>query len=623
MNRGDSVEEKLKVLTILLENKNLNQRNLSKLVNFSLGKVNNILKDCLENELIENNLYNKDGKYIVTKKGEELLRRNIREIKERKLTINEEANYKISNAVILAAGKRNEFDIPIGALKVDEETVIERTIRILKENGVENIFIVVGYKYQCIQALYNNDDSIKFLKNERYQWTGTMYSLSLVKEYIDDDFLLIEGDLIYEKRAINRLVDTNKRDCIIITNESGSGDEAFVHIKNNLLFKMSKDIHQFNKIDGEMIGISKISYKLFKMMMEEYIENINPYLNYEYIMLDVARDYKVYCEKIDDLAWGEIDTIKQYEYSINELIPKIKRREYYMEIQKIKEIIVNYLNVTEENISNITLAGGMTNKNYRVSIGAQEYILRIPGLGTESMISRKNEMVNSNLSSDLGLNVDVLAFDEEKGIKISKFIVDAETLNPTTAKKEENMKKVASSLRTLHNSKIEMKNTFNVFEEIIKYENILDKIEGKYYEDYNEVRVKVMSLQNIMKDYGAKLTPAHNDTVPENFVKDKEGKMYLIDWEYSGLNDPMWDVAAHSLECSFNKEEEELFLSYYFNGEVTEEDRIRILINKICQDFLWAVWTLIKEHKGDDFGTYGIDRYNRAKTNIEELFNLI
>jgi thiamine kinase-like enzyme len=87
------------------------------------------------------------------------------------------------------------------------------------------------------------------------------------------------------------------------------------------------------------------------------------------------------------------------------------------------------------------------------------------------------------------------------------------------------------------------------------------------------------------------------------------------------MNDPMWDLAAHSLECSFSEDDEELFLSLYF-GTMPEEKYIkRILIHKICQDFLWSIWTNIKEAKGDDFGTYGIDRYNRAKRNLEKIFN--
>ena len=119
-----------------------------------------------------------------------------------------------------------------------------------------------------------------------------------------------------------------------------------------------------------------------------------------------------------------------------------------------------------------------------------------------------------------------------------------------------------------------------------------------------------------MNELDVKLVPCHNDMVAENFIKSGE-KIYLIDWEYGGMNDPMWDLAAYSLENELSEDQEELFLKLYFKGNVEEKYKKRILINKIYQDFLWSTWTNIKEAKGDDFGTYGIDRYNRAKKNLK------
>ena len=184
------------------------------------------------------------------------------------------------------------------------------------------------------------------------------------------------------------------------------------------------------------------------------------------------------------------------------------------------------------------------------------------------------------------------------------------------------MDKTTSILRKLHNSNIEFKNTFNVFDEIIKYENLLKEINGKKYDDYDTVRDAVMNLKYELNILGEDLKPCHNDTVPDNFIKGKDNTFYLIDWEYSGSNDPMWDLAAHIIECDFNEDEEELFLSKYF--ETSNIDLVnlkKILIYKICQDFLWSIWTIVKEAKGDNFGTYGIDRYNRAIKNISKLQN--
>ena len=185
------------------------------------------------------------------------------------------------------------------------------------------------------------------------------------------------------------------------------------------------------------------------------------------------------------------------------------------------------------------------------------------------------------------------------------------------------MKLVSQIIKQLHESSIVFENEFNVFEEIELYEDIINQLNGKFFDDYIIVKEKVMNLKALIKEYGARYVPSHNDTLPDNFVKDTNGRLYLIDWEYSGINEEMWDLAAHTLEAEFSEEEEREFLRYYFGREATREERVRLLINKICQDFLWAIWTLIKEAEGEDFGTYGIDRYNRAKINLNNLFNIL
>ncbi|MGN2336998.1 NTP transferase domain-containing protein [Clostridium cagae] len=614
------LEDRLEILKILNNNFNINQRELSKRTNISLGKVNSILKDFTIDGTIERVINNRGILYRVTEKGMKILEENLASAKNTRLKIHEEDNKSVKEAVILAAGRARDFGRPVGMLEIEDFKLIDRTLNILKENGINKITIITGYESVCYEEYFKNNKNINLVKSDKYKWTGTMYSLSLAREYVKDDFLLIENDLIFEKRAIKELIESNSRDCILLTNESGSGDEAFVEIRNNHLFKMSKDIHQFNRIDGEMIGITKVSHKLYQMMLEEFKDNINPYLNYEYVLLDVARDYNIGFVKIDDLAWGDADTKKEYENILNHLYPTIRRRELNYEINTVKTIVREAMKVSEDEISEVVAAGGMTNKNYRICVKGKRYILRVAGIGTESMISRKNEMFNSSIASEREYNVETPYFNVETGIKISTFIENAETLTPRSVKKEENLKQVTRILRDLHeDNEFPMKNEFNVFRELEKYEDILKTADGEFFDDYDEVRERFMKLEEVLKDCDRVFVPSHNDLVSENLVKDTEGRIYLIDWEYSGINDDMWDLAALSLENNFSEDDTELMFRLYFNGEVDENSRKRLLIHQISQDLLWAVWTLIKENEGDDFGTYGIDRYNRGKENLNKL----
>lgn len=615
------LEDRLEVLKTLNENFNINQRELAKRTNMSLGKINAVLKEFTEDGFIDRIVNNRGTLYKVTEKGMKFLEENIASAKNTRLKLHEEEKKIVKEAVILAAGRAEEFGKPVGMLEIQDFKLIDRTINILKENGINKITIVTGYKSEYYEEYFKDSKNITLVKSDTYKWTGTMHSLSLAKDYVKDDFLLIENDLIFEGRAIKELAESENHDCILFTNESGSGDEAFVEIRDNHLFKMSKDIHQFNKIDGEMIGLTKISYKLYQMMLEEFKGNVNPYLNYEYVLLDVARNYNIGFVKIDDLAWGDADTKKEYDKIVNHLYPTIRRRELSYEINNIKSIVREALKVKDEDITEVTPAGGMTNKNYRICVKDARYILRVAGTGTEQMINRNTEMFNSAIASEKGYNVEVPYFNLETGVKISKFIENAETLTHRSVKKEENLKQVTAILRSLHESKdFHMDNEFNVFRELEKYEDILRGDGGDFFDDYDEVRERVMALEEELKECGRVFVPSHNDLVSENLVKNTEGRIYLIDWEYSGINDDMWDLAALSLENEFSEDDIELMFRLYFNGkEADYNSRRRLLIHQICQDTLWAVWTLIKEAEGDDFGTYGIDRYNRAKEYLKRL----
>ena len=175
----------------------------------------------------------------------------------------------------------------------------------------------------------------------------------------------------------------------------------------------------------------------------------------------------------------------------------------------------------------------------------------------------------------------------------------------------------------MHQSGLDFDNRFDVFEEIAKYESFVDEVGADYFDGYQATRQEVFQLQEDLADLPVQIVPCHIDTVPENFVKGGDGKSYLIDWEYSGMNDLAWDLAAHSLECGFSQEQEDRFLSLYCQDQgVPDSLKTKLLIYQICQDFLWSVWTIFKESRGDDFGDYGIERYRRAQANLARYHDL-
>ena len=272
----------------------------------------------------------------------------------------------------------------------------------------------------------------------------------------------------------------------------------------------------------------------------------------------------------------------------------------------IKEKISSLLSQEEEVLS-VEQLGGMTNQNYLVKTTNKQYIVKFFGKGTEKLINRQDEKYNLELLKDLDLDVKNYLFDIEAGIKVNEYIESAITLDSTTIKTK--FDKIAPILQTIHASGKELRGEFAPFEEIKKYESLIE--EKIPYANYEAVRKEVFSLEKRLADLGVDRKSCHIDLVPENFIESPQGRLYLIDWEYSSMNDPMWDLAALFLESEFTRQEEEAFLSHY-ESEQTPVSREKIAIYKILQDAIWSLWTVYKEEQGADFGDYGVSRYQRA-----------
>ena len=272
----------------------------------------------------------------------------------------------------------------------------------------------------------------------------------------------------------------------------------------------------------------------------------------------------------------------------------------------IKEKISSLLSQEEEVLS-VEQLGGMTNQNYLAITTNKQYIVKFFGKGTEKLINRQDEKYNLELLKDLDLDVKNYLFDIEAGIKVNEYIESAITLDSTTIKTK--FDKIAPILQTIHASGKELRGEFAPFEEIKKYESLIE--EKIPYANYETVREEVFSLEKRLADLGVDRKSCHIDLVPENFIESPQGRLYLIDWEYSSMNDPMWDLAALFLESEFTRQEEEAFLSHY-DSEQTPVSREKIAIYKILQDVIWSLWTVYKEEQGADFGDYGVSRYQRA-----------
>ena len=526
----------------------------------------------------------------------------------------------ISTAVILAARQERDSEIPYPLMPFDgENNLIDRTISILRDLNYTNIVIVAGYRSELFDK-YKSED-VTVLVNKDYEFTGSMASLSLAKDYVKEDFLLLEGDTFYERMVLEQLTAVQHPICFSVTEETGSGDECYVELKAGFVKKLTKDRHRVCRIEGEMIGATKISRQAYKAMVSLYSDSTNPLLSYEYLLMDVTEVLDRPYISFKNLIWGDVDSQDDFKHLKNVIYRKLCRKENPFDKENLLMHLSEVFPGEDVSKAEVVQIGGMSNKNFRIDLNGKSYVLRVPGNGSDGMVDRAFEEFNSLEGSKLGINPPVRYFNAKTGIKLVDYVEEAETLNAATIQRHENMKKIASIYHNLHYSHVRLKNEFNIFREIEKYDMLLEKAGATMYDGWEEVREQVMSLETRLNNLGVDLHPCHNDAVPENFLKAKDGTIYLIDWEYSGMNDPMADFAALFLESEFSTENQDYVLTQYFNGSIPENAYEKILCYQILWDYLWAQWTVIKEAKGDDFGTYGNDRYQRAISQLKTLNN--
>ena len=524
----------------------------------------------------------------------------------------------MNTAVILAARKEKDSEIPYPLIRYnDSECLLDRTLEILRECNYTKIIIVAGYRFELFDSYRSND--VELIQNKNYEFTSSMGSLALCDGLIDDDFLLVEGDTFFERTLVHRLSEINSGNCLSMTEESGSGDECYIETQRGFVTKITKDRHRVCRFEGEMIGVSRIDHDTFVKILDKWKRSSNPYLNYEYLLMDVTEPLDRPVEYFKNLIWGDVDCREDFKKLSNSISRALQRKENPFDEDNLRQYL--RLVFPDKNVSDATIErmGGMSNKNFMVDLGDRRYVLRVPGNGSDGMVERSNEEFNAIEAYKMGINPEIRYFNPVTGIKLTDYIEDAETLNEATIQRHDNMLKIAAIYRTLHNSHIRLKNEFNIFREIVKYDELIRKADAAMYDGWEELRPMVMRLEDYLNALGVDLKPCHNDALYENFIKDPNGKIYLIDWEYSGMNDPMADFAALFIEAGFSRENEDYILEQYFEGDVPDNARKKILCYEILWDYLWSQWTVIKEKKGDDFGTYGHDRFNRARNNIKRL----
>ncbi len=259
--------------------------------------------------------------------------------------------------------------------------------------------------------------------------------------------------------------------------------------------------------------------------------------------------------------------------------------------------------------------GGLTNRNYLLGTPKGRFVLRIPGEGTSEYISRKNEAHAARVTSDIGVNAPLIFFDETDGVQLAGFIEGAQTMNVERFKDLGSVRRSAEALRRVHDCGRPFLNRFELFQMIDEYLGILEKKSAPLPDGYHDVKREAESVRRALGVRPLPLTACHCDPLAENFL-DTGKVVHVIDWEYAGNNDPMWDLGDVSVEAAFGPDQDEVLLEAYFGGKVPTTDRGRMVLYKAMCDLLWTLWGIIQHvnrNPADDFWAYAVNRFERCK----------
>lgn len=559
----------------------LTQRELCRLTGLSLGKINEVTGELREAELLTPEL-------ALTRNGMEALE-----------------PYRVRNAVIMAAGMSTRFaplsyEKPKALLRVRGEILIEREIRQLQEAGIRNITLVVGYMKE--KLFYLEDKfGVKIVVNGDYSRYNNPSSLMLVTELLDNTYVC-SSDNYFTENVFEPYV---YRAYYAAVYAPGKTDEYCMTVNR-------KDRITAVSVGGEaawfMIGhvyfSREFSRAFVRILKDEYDRPPTKTQLWEDLLIRHLGELEMYIRRYDASAVKEFDSLDELRDFDPNYIANADSK-VFRNIEKV-------LRCRDEDITDIhPIKTGLTNTSFEFSCGGGKYVYRHPGVGTEAYINRKSEACSMQAAKELGLDDTFLYIDPAEGWKVSRFIENAKTLD---YHRKDEVDTALKMIRTLHRSGRRTPYRFDIWAEIARFERRLKKCGRNDFEDMEAMGRDIAELHCDTDADGVAPCLCHCDCYDPNFLIDGNGKMYLIDWEYSGMADPACDLGTF-LACSdYDMAQADDVIARYLEHEPSPEELRHFLAYAAALSFYWFVWAIYQDSVGKSVGEYLYVWYRYTKS---------
>lgn len=522
------------------------------------------------------------------------------------------------NAIILAAGKSNRFapftyEKPKGLFRVKGEILVERQIEQLREAGVEDICIVVGYmkeKFFYLEDKYG----VKLIINNTFASKGNIVSLYAAREYLGNTFICC-ADHYYPE---NPFMDDNKDNV----------SYRLCSYKMGKFREFEVDCSDAGVITGSYIGghdayamvgqayFNEGFSKTFRMLLEREIDDFGvASMFWEEFYAKHEKQLTLYCKKVNDSAVLEFDSVNDLRRFDSEFLMNVD--------SEIVTNICKVLGCKPKEINDINvIQAGLTNVSFCFTVNGAKYVYRHPGGTSGNIVNRKSEVYTQTKAKEIGADKTLIYIDEE-GWKISHFVENI--MECDFEKYPDQLDKAMEYLRAVHEVEVsenaEVKH-YDLVSEALRLMKLACATKGNLFVEFADIINKVTKLGEYVKEdmdkYGMKYTLCHNDVYEPNFLATSDGGFYLIDWEFGGINDPASDICGMLCRYYYTDEQIEFYLKKFFGRELTyEEHRHYIAFIPIC-GFYFFCWSLYKGSAGEEDGFFFLQCYRTCNRFLDK-----
>lgn len=467
------------------------------------------------------------------------------------------------------------YDNPLSLIKIKDEIIIERLINQLLIKGIKDITIVTGYladRYKYLEKKFN----VKLLFNQAFEESRNITSLMTAQNFLNNTYII----------------------------------NSDIYLKDNI-FKSHEEKSWLYFENKQPLGVAFLkeqdSINLIDVVNKEDLM-ANPNLNWTKILEKTNPHIKSKTK----LAVVEINNLDHLRSLDEKLLESLNN--------EIIETITKVFKVTYNQIENITpLTRGMTNFSFSFKVLDKSYVFRVPGRATDLLIQRNQEAQVYESIKNLNISDEVVYLDPEKGYKITKYYAGTKNLNPYN---KEEVVQAVSKIKKLHLENLKVDHSFDILERLEYYKSLCHSVGASFSQDYLSHESGLSLVKDFIKNQDRPKTLCHIDPVAGNFLVLKDKSLKLIDWEYSGMSDPIIDLAMFGISQVYTENQMDVLLNLYF------EQRPSIYEKKLFYGYislaseLWYLWTVLKEISGDDYGAYKLQQLTYSKRYLKKFLSL-